>query len=710
LTRRTLTFLFVALASPLYASATRLELTCIGSVSCVVNGTAVLRSVADATIERSVAIVANRATADDLTGEWDVTLRTAGFWMPVQRIRAGDHEPLMLKVWPTGRLRARFRTGETPPKAVSVAVATPPYQRASATIDAGTSFACSELNGQWTCEVPATTLDLAFRTSGWAPAYRWDVAVPSAGISDLGQIALKKGASLLAWLDRDAAAGLSKPARAVLRRETRPGPAITALRLAEPVAEASFTKKGVVQLAPLEAGRYVLETHAPGFATSYVPVEIIEGREATLRHVIELLPAVTVRLKFAPEVSPNGKPWSVELWRPTNYGSGWERTGGGLVSEGGILTAENQAAGVLRLRVKDAAGNVLRNRELTVVPGQLEYPVPLDLMSLHGTVKLGPNPLPGASLFFGGRSGTERVKATSGPDGEFDVDLPRHGKWLVEVSAKAAGVAALADVEVTADREQLEIVLPSTEVSGWVTDAQGNRSGSAEVLAFVLGHALKRTAGPDGSFKFNGLPSGVLQIRAMDFRTGDYSKTVDITLPADGTVRDIALSIGDRSKIAGRVTSGGVPAVGAQVHGYAFVGATAQQERTTTDLEGRFAMKIPAAATVVDLVVGVAGRTLHPFQVSSDRPISVDVAPRGGTLSLRWPAAIRAVRVTFNDTVVIPFPDLLQWAQVNGQRPESGSLVVPAVAPGKYGVCVLMQCAEGTLAMGATLALELKPQ
>src|SRR6185295_2766649 len=66
------------------------------------------------------------------------------------------------------------------------------------------------------------------------------------------------GASLTAYLDRNLAAKLAKPAHVRLLRPVAAVPSETSARLSVPVAEADFDRRGFVQLAPLPAGSFLL--------------------------------------------------------------------------------------------------------------------------------------------------------------------------------------------------------------------------------------------------------------------------------------------------------------------------------------------------------------------------------------------------------------------------------------------------------------------
>lgn len=687
----------------------QVELPCRTEGSCAPRGALRLESVADRSIVHRVPLEGASATIDvPPSTEWEVSLEADRHWALPQRVTipAEGAARATMPVWRTGRVRAVVKSSDGGLTALRAMASSPPDVRREPEIPRGTAFPCTREEGDaWTCEVPATTLDLSLRAEGLAPHYMWDAKIAPRGVSNLGAVTLKKGASIIAWLDRDTARRLPRPPRAVLRHQTMPDVSPAAARLAVPVAEATFTKRGVVQLAPLPAGRYVLETLAEGYAPSRIAVELHEGHESTFRRPIELAPAASVRLRLSPPVGPGGDPWRVELWRKVEYGSGWEPAASGAVSPEGVFDAANQAEGRVRVTVTDALRNVFANRELTIVAGGGEQSLDLDVVAVKGRVKLGDEALPSAVLLFGGTGGPEKVKSTSDAEGRFRTALPRSGKWLVNIEAAAAAVSAEAEVTVGEDSDEVEIRLPASEVSGWVTDASGARA-KADVVILSRAGPLRRTTEQDGTFRFRGISSGTARIRAVHPGSGEYSNVTELSVPEEGMLEGVHLRLESLSRMTGSVLSGGTPVVGARVHGYGFSGGAAQQEKATTDLDGRFALEIPASAESVVLVVAAHGRTLQVFSApGGGQPAVLDLSPRGGELRLQWPAGAKRLRVLFNG-VFAPMPDYLNWARTQGAAVEAGAATIPGVAAGAYQFCADDVCRDGTLAVGGRLTLD----
>lgn len=685
---------------------------CHSAPDCDTRGVISLQSATNKTIVKRLSLAPAGLTITQQSGsEWDLALEAKGFWALPQRLvfPAGEtHTQYTLHVWRTGTLQGLVKLPDPQPAtpiAVRVVVSSRPEPRTQPEVPRGTSFDCAtEKTGQWTCAVPATLLDVAIRVDGYAAHHKWDVKVPVAGVVDLGIVKLQRGASVVAWLSSDFAKQVAVPVRASLRRDAAAGLSATAIRLALPVAEGTFSKKGVVQLAPIAPGTYILEIQAKGYATEHIPVQLYEGKETTPRRSFDLLPAQKIRLHVQPPVGPGGIWWRVELWRRVEFGSGSQSAGAGIASPEGIFEATDQVEGPVRVFLRDAKQNTLANKEIRIIAGTDDYTVSLDVASISGNVTIGDSPLPSAHLLFGGSGGAEKIRTTTDRDGHFAASLPKRGKWTVDVDAPQDGVAATTEVTIDKD-DQVDIKLPSTEVSGWVRDANGKRLPGARVMLGSAGGLMTRVSESDGSFRFRGTSSGLANLRAHDPRTHDYCKPVDITVPEDGTLANIELTLDSVRPVKVLVRSNGDAVVGASAHSFPFLGASWEQQEATTDLDGSFTFNLPASATDAIVTVAAPGRQLESFRVPIDQDlITLELASRGGTLQLQWKPGDGPASFTFNDHFLLA-SDVFLWARSQGARVGNGTREIPNVAPGKYRYCFASHCAEGLLAIGGELVL-----
>lgn len=655
-----------------------------------------------------------QAPADSV---WDVAVRAEGWWSPggeltVPKERATFEIPL----WRTGQLRGRFkvhdRTTELP-KAFEIHLESPPLLSLAPDLPAGTTIQCPiEENGRWSCGVPAGTRDLAFRTVIFTPVYRWGVAIASEAPLDLGVLVLKKGASLLAWLSRQALASAEAPVTArLLRQIATSEPSETGARLRVPVAEATFDSYGAVQLAPLPEGTYVLEVAAKGWATARVAgVEVREGSELVLRRAIDLERPLTLRLTIVPQAHPDGSPWMVEVARESDFTSGLDPMQAARKRTGadGLVVLKNQAPGTFRVRVEDRAGNALVSRSIRVGSQQdADHLVEVEPRVVRGSVLQGETPLP-ATLWFGGRDGDVRVKTTTDDDGKFETMLAPGNDWRVTVNSKDGRIdttlwAHVADDEVT-------IVVPSTRINGWVVDGEGRRVPDALVTAVAdQAASLSTHTGDDGAFALSGTPVGRVRLMARDPRSRAMSPAIPIDVHADVERTGIELRLSESRTIDAELTDVRGPIAGARVSLWAILGSNADRRVAVTDLAGRCRFEVPVDATRARVVVAAPGRVMQVFEAELGDSLSFLIEAVGGTLSVTslpsQPLAIVA------GTVFVPIAEYREWARGQGVIADPAHLVVPHLAPGPYRVCTRTPaqdlCKSGVLAPGGTLSLDL---
>jgi hypothetical protein len=690
---------------------------CRNAENCPVEGMLIVRDPADPASEVRVPIAGGTARIAGWTDrQREVALSAPGYWMPRQTLASpGADASYTIDVWRTTPLRGRFVVGATDgemPKTFQLVVESVPGKQGP-TIARDTRIDCAvENDGAWSCDVPATTLDVALRAKTFTPHYKWDVALTPDAPATLGSITLRRGASVVAWLDRDSVATLQQPARARLVPLAMADPSPAAQRLTQPVAEATFNARGLVQLAPVPPGSYSLEVSAPGFATARVQhVEVFERSESTLRNPIRLEPPVTVAIQLVPPRAPQESPWRVELFRQEDATSRFQRAGQGPTDETGVFTSAGQAPGRYRVTVRDGNDNIHASRELVIhSPADARHVIELALIHVNGTVKLGTKPL-AAGLLFGGRSGAEKIEAEADEEGRFDVTLPRTGRWTVDVAAKSEHILSVVEVSVDKGEHDVAIVLPATEVSGWVTGPAGERVTRGSIDLITPAGIVSQPLDDDGTFRVRGVKPGPSAISATDSRTREQSRSVKLTLIEGKPLENVELVLDPMHDLTGTVLSNGQPLAGARVTAYGFVEGIGRQERSVSDVTGAFRLSLPETASKITLIVAAAGRTLQVQSVHAPQePVRVELAPAGGVLRLKLAPGAQRPRIFAGDADV-PLSDLVEWARTNGQQLTRELLEVPNMAPGPYRLCATPKagaaevCREGTLGRGALLEL-----
>jgi hypothetical protein len=700
--------LSVLLVLPISAAAEmQITAACRNDKSCPASGTVVLR---DGSEELTITITDGVARfSGDAARPWDMELRAPGFWSPLQRLASS------LDVWRTTQVRGKFvvekgasvKDGDALPEKFTVVLESP-FAARGTKIARDTKVECPlAADGSWDCPLPAALLDLTIRAKGFIPHYLWDTKLSTAAPTKVGTLTLRRGGSFVAWLDRDTVAALQKPATArLVRMAAASGPEATR-RLLAPVAEATFNKRGAVQLAPVPPGTYALEISAPGFATSRTErIEILARSESSFRQPIHLDPPLDLRFTLTPPRDADGRSWELSVGR-RNAMNAWSQSIDSPEIEPGVFAVKEQAPGEYSVLVLDKNDNEVDYRTVTIQgAADADQRIELSLVGISGVVTLGDEPVP-AKLLFGGTSGAQKIRSAADAEGRFNVTLPRTGRWLVE--ATGDDVMSVLNVDVVAGK-QLAIALPDTEISGWVTGPTGDRVPAAEVRLITNEGTISRRAKADGSFRFRGGFAGSLTAR--DLNTGEHTPTpVSITLDALGHAENIELQLQSRRTLSGVITSGGEKVAGAFIMAMATDGTASMYENTSSDVDGTFRVTFPVKTSRLSITVAAAGRTFEAFAVPvQDTPVQLDLAPEGGTLRLQLAGGGGGRLIVQYQGAEVPLQVIAMWLRAN-QRPLGAEMIVPYAAPGQWRLCsgavTPSTCREGLLSRGGTLDLDI---
>lgn len=686
----------------------------------VPQGMLVLESDRTGVEPRSVPVQARSVTIEGVPGaQVRAEFRAPGWWSAKTTIAFADGKrSATVAVWRTGRVLGRVAVeGAAPPAEIRLVVESPPDPRQQPEIARGTEFRCPvQRDGSWQCEIPATALDVAVRAPGYTPHYRWGTAASIRRPTDFGTMLLRKGASVVAWLDADSSRSLRSPARAALVRMIAPGEAsVVAARLSAPVAEATFTDRGVVQLTAVPPGIYMLVVKAKGFADARAhPIEVAESFETILRRAIVLERPLAVRVNVSPAADPHGAPWSVSLRRRSDFSSGFEPAPAATArtDEGGAAMLDDQSPGDFAMFVRDSKGNAFLFEEWTLARETLpERHVKVPLLAVQGKVRKGADPV-AATLSFGGTHGAVRIEMTSDERGEFRGHLPRAGKWRVAARRQGERAPSLLDVDVP-DDGSMTIELPDTSVSGVVLDSSGEPVARARVTMLVPGTAATARTDASGRFAFESVPFGRRTLSATDPDGEEASQPVEVDVTPEMRAQNaIELKLVPKRSLTGRIISADAPVVGARVRALP-LGTRGGGGSGTSDTTGVFRIGVREDVRRVTIVVAAPGHALQSIAADVGvSPLTIDLIRDGGTLLLDLPRTYAALDVTLNG-VWIPSNDLFGWAAALGERRADGPRRIPNVAPGTVRVCVTAQgesaarCRSGQLARGGSLHLDL---
>ena len=419
---------------------------------------------------------------------WQVSLRSERFWASPEIISVGDRpSAVRWQLWPTARVvgDVAVQQGEELPPSIDVRFETPPDAPAEI---ARSQVTCAIEQERYDCALPAAALDLRFRARGFISHYAWDVELPPGGQHRMGPILLRRGASIVGWVEmedpetsfEDAVVTLSHQIASAIESEgaSQKRRAIS--------LEASVNPRGFFELVGVPEGLYAVNIDHPAYAPArYAPVQVLPNAEAEL-YPIQLYRALSLQLEIQPERPAISRQWGVQLFRKGETPGHLD-----LVAESasrlGFWSKSGLAPGGYVLRVTDGPDAVWfsEDLELPASVGTVFRQVELPVEELVGQVFLGDEPL-AASLYFGAYHGSVRIPAESDAEGQFLALIPLEDTWTIDVYGKGTkishrfqDVAPLPGGE--GGRRWLELIIQDTFVEGVVLDDQDRPVEGARV-------------------------------------------------------------------------------------------------------------------------------------------------------------------------------------------------------------------------------------
>lgn len=668
---------------------------------------------------------------------WRIDWQGQGTWSPGLLTTPTGSSPStsLLEIWPTGRLTGLVHTtrGEAVPEVITVRLA-----HAAESRFPPTQIRCPITDDRFSCEVPATKLDLRLRAETFISHFRWAAQVPAGGELDLGTLALHQGASLAGKVTLENGNKLSAETCEIelrpLQAAALPHDAETRHRHQTAVTTQPEVRgnEGVFHFRGIRPGRYVVSAKQPGYADARLyPVEVMENAETEIRNPLVLTRPRALQVELNPPLDLQGKPWRVELLEKSEIGTNlMEPVAKSTADEAGLFEQRGLAPGSYVLLILDSRDNRQLYREFPL-RGDLVLPLELPLVWVEGMARIGDEPL-AAELFFGGLFGAERVILASDEEGSFAGTLPREGPWEVHIRAEHPQIErSLADVEVRRKKgdpvAEVMLELPATELVGDVFGAGG---AVDEALVRVIdtdnGWEVTTSTGVDGSFVFHGLPDHRVIVFAENSHAS--SEQISLTLSADLRSPRLHLTLKDNKELVGRVMASGTGVPAARVFGRAYENGKILLESVVgkTDIDGSFRLLIPANSQRLDLTVFAPGYSLGivpavPFE--SDEILILEVDPFGGDIVFELAEPIDwaddkalAPTLVVNGVEIMPWT-LRRWAKINGEEnvADPRRFVVPAMPTGSYTACRSRQillpeplepnpdCSGGYLAPGGSL-------
>jgi hypothetical protein len=439
---------------------------------------------------------------------------------------------------------------------------------------------------------------------------------------------------------------------------------------------------------------------------------------------------VDFALELAPATDWMGRPWRVVVRRASDYRSGWEEPPIEAAARAdGRVPLLAQSPGRFWIKIYDWAGNaVFSDLHVDLSEPAQAYFIPLELLWLEGSVRLGDEPLQGR-LFFGGRSGATKIKMESDADGRFEGPLPKGGRWPVDVETDKPFLrtSVVAQVKRDGNDASVTIELPGTRVHGRVVDPAGNSAARAYVTLTSVAGPIATESDAKGEFEFRAFPEGTNALSAERSAAGggrEQSETQTFEAAAHAVHGPVVLALQRNVAVRGRVLSATGPVIGAMVYAWPTSGGSGSVSTVRTRPDGSFEVKLPERTSAVHVVVSPPGGKLKTYEVrvAGTEEVVLPVGTEGGDLLVDLGKRDPEIFAVWQDEIGIPFGVLASWTLGNGMPFMDGPRVrLPQLAAGFYTVCSgpaavveddtswreRARCSSGYLAAGSALELRL---
>lgn len=569
--------------------------------------------------------------------------------------------------------------------------------------------------GRFRCHLPAGKRSVALKAPGYAALYLWGVLLEPGTRREMGPLELVRGSSVAGWVIRAFDKGPGARARVTLNLQGE--------HKNDKMSHQEFVVKaddrGFFQFTGLSPGAYVLRAELADGASPPVVVSTTEGMETVLRAPLTVYARKSVSVVVSPPQDLNDNPWRVELWDQDFARGSFSLVARQVAGPQGECVFSQVLPQEYVLRVKSVDGQSFFHKRVDLSQEDVVF-VALEMLPVRGVVRLGDEPVK-ATLYFGGKSGAEKIVAASNQEGLFSCVLPRPGRWVVQVEAPELHLSRFQELEIARPRRRgdcrVEIALPATRLSGQVVDTEGravkalvNVSGSVETVSQVF-------TGEDGKFLFRGLGPGWLWIQAETPSASSKRHGVVLT---EGMEHQLVLVVEPRVSLAGHVRFASAAVAGAALyfHRSNQPGIVSEEARTQTALDGSFEVSLPPGRYAVVVEAPGFCRELFPTSVASQNPpLSLNLRQDCGTLVLGLPNQGKGEELVVGVGGFWEWVSTYEdWARRHGVEFEPTSGKVPGLASATYHFCRVAQgpegfafreCRQGFLPPGGELRLAL---
>lgn len=672
-------------------------------------------------------------------GHWSAPIRIDE---PVESARSEDRS-YRVTLWPAAVLQGTLilpEDVEPPPAARLRLIPTRDVRTSSRTQPSGvTELSCPVAERKLLdCTVPAGRWNIRLSVAPLAPHFLWDRA-PKAGKSlDLGKLELVHGGSVFGLMTLERGVPDPDRARVWLRPLAEDAGHDLETKLRQLTRFGSVQPDGAFEVVGAPPGEYELGASHPGFVTARRrPVTVEDGRWTELREPVLLELPIRLSLLVEPGAEPFGGPWALRLYRQESGGA-IRAIGGGDADESGSWQSPPIPPGSYVVQVLDGEEDTLVWRELEVDRSTGVTRIEIPLVYVEAEVVLDGQPLE-ATVWFGGRTGSEVVEVESDASGELVAALPRDGTWTVDVAAETPTVRSRGlEVEIEPveglDLAEVRIRVPDTSVDGQLVDElERPAKVRARIHLVPLDGEAKVTGietDADGVFEIRGLPPGRYRVGA---ETADASSDVVEVELQEALSTSVRLTLRREETITGAVLSDAGPVPGVEVRALPLTGtgrlAAMKIDSARSNLDGSFELAVPAGSEAARLTAMAPGYAFAIERVSEWSGVEILLHRQGGTLVLEGVGeAVRTLEgselgIVLINGQAVDLATLRKWSRLQeAVLTEEGTLPVPSMPPGDYALCrlgyeeaVLVMdgaalpsaeaCTEGFLPPGGTLRL-----
>ena len=657
-------------------------------------------------------------------GDWFLSAHIDGEWSEPRLVTVRDASLTAdLNTYPLARVTARV-TLDSGKEAHELQAYFHRVLLEDANTPAEGSVACDVARGIATCQLPAGTLDLAFRITGYVSRYRWNTALSPRANFDAGALHFVPGSTLSGRVEIP----LRREARldrvnVVVKPTVFPGANEQIRHRNESARLTTHPSRRGLFAVDLPPGQFTIQAFYNDLISEELKIDVAAGHESLLRQPLRLEPQRSITVRIHPPLDPWSKPWTVEFASidPTGF----------LLSERALKTSldgscrfDNVLPGPHRVTVVRAANQSWASQMLDV-DRDAALDIDVNVVRLTGTIRLGTKPLaaiatlssiePGASVIF-------RSKA----DGTFAARLPapEHDTWdEIAIAADSPPVKrTLQHVHFQRHDDgsaELNLDLPSRSITGTVVDPMGRPAAPALIDVISPDQSLQQIDSIDGSFLVTGLEPGRHRLRAFS-RDLESIDLQDATLSDDkDATTDTVLVVVPIRHLHGVIRALDGPALGAVLFATPPGDHTRPVILSRADPEGRFDIRFPAATSEVAVAInapGFAFRLTRATLGTDEQTFAVD--QNGGTLSIDAPATQSGLRpYLVHDGAALGAAVIGYVAGVPFQANlyERVRFQIPSIEPGAYSLCWIADgpsapasvppCVTGALAPHGTLTL-----